>query len=476
MWGTASRPMLLSPCIRLAPSHHLVRASIAASIRRSIMTSQLAPPPWLSSLLRENNPAPKLYAWTPAHLGLFPASPSSSAPSPRPADDAHRRLYVLGLGNLGRMYALYIRTRPDPPPITLIVHRKELLSQWHESKGIEIVCRDQVHTCKDFDIEWWAEEKPPETAAAVREAADGSIIRNLLVTTKAQAALPEVDRMRRYLDAQSTVAFAQNGMSKLWPPHGASYMAARFPQDGAAGFHSLLCVTNHGLYSTGPFRSVFASPADAYLGPVLTSGTTPALAPAAPSSAAYLTAQVVGTETLAARAFSSLDVWVLQLEKLVVNTCINPLSAIMRCKTGRLFASDSAVRVMDLMLASSSRILQALVADPSSAAILASDTQAGRSVGALRAELTARFAQPRLRAMLHRVGALVQDNKSSMLQDVEAGKATTEIRDFNGWLVDAAAYLGDNGIDVGVHEQVIDLVERRVVMNEEQLAEHLLEA
>ncbi|PQK13639.1 hypothetical protein BB8028_0004g05700 [Beauveria bassiana] len=473
MWGTALRPML-SPCIRLAVSHHPVRASITAS-RRS-MTSQPSPPPWLSSLLGENNPAPKLYAWTPAHLGLTTASPSSSAPSARPADDADRRLYILGLGNLGRMYALYIRTRADPPPITLIVHRKELLSQWHESKGIEIVCKDQVHTCKDFDIEWWTEEKPPEmgSAAPVREAADGGTIHNLLVTTKAQAALPEVDRMRRYLDAQSTVAFAQNGMSKLWPPHGASYMAARFPPDGAAGFHALLCVTNHGLYSTGPFRSVFASPADAYLGPVITSGTTSALASAVPSSAAYLTAQVVDTETLAARAFSSLDVWVLQLEKLVVNTCINPLSAILRCKTGRLFASDSALRVMDLMLAASSRILQALVADSSSAAILASDMQAGRSVGALRAELAARFAQPRLRAMLHRVGALVQDNKSSMLQDVEAGKATTEIRDFNGWLVDAAAYLGDDGIDVSVHEQVIDLVERRVVMNEEQLAEHLL--
>ncbi|KAM3506539.1 hypothetical protein MY10362_002294 [Beauveria mimosiformis] len=468
MWGTASRPML-SPCIRLATSHHPVRASITAS--RS-MTSQPSTPPWLSSLLRENNPAPKLYAWTPAHLGLSTALPSSSAPSARPVDDADRRLYILGLGNLGRMYALYIRTRTDPPPVTLIVHRKELLSQWHESKGIEIACRDQVHTCKDFDIEWWAEEKPPETAAAapVREAADGSTIRNLLVTTKAQAALPEVDRMRRYLDAQSTVAFAQNGMSKLWPPHGASYMAARFPPDGAAGFHALLCVTNHGLYSTGPFRSVFASPADAYLGPVVASG----VASAPPSSAAYLTAQVVDTEALAARAFSSLDVWVLQLEKLVVNTCINPLSAILRCKTGRLFASDSALRVMDLMLASSSRILQALVADSSSAAILASDLQAGRSVGALSAELAARFAQPRLRAMLHRVGALVQDNKSSMLQDVEAGKATTEIRDFNGWLVDAAAYLGDDSIDVSVHEQVIVLVERRVVMNEEQLAEHFL--
>ncbi len=434
-----------------------------------------APPSWLSSLLKQNSPTPKLYAWTPANLGLSADTPSSSTPTTA-ADDAQRRLYILGLGNLGRMYALYIRSRANPPPVTLIVHRKELLAQWHESNGIEITTNQgQVHTLKDFDVEWWTEDKPPppETGPGtapppVREAADGGTIHNLLVTTKAQVALPEVDRMRRYLGAPTSVAFAQNGMSKLWPPHGAAYMAARFPLGD--GFHPLLCVTNHGLYSTGPFRSVFASPADAHLGSVLLQN-----AAAAPPSAAYLTAQVTSTPALAARAVSSLDVWVLQLEKLVLNTCINPLTAILRCKTAGLFAAPDGIpaQVMDRMLASTSRILQGLVADPSNAAILATDAQ-GRSVAALRAELTARFAQPRLRDMLHRGGRRVQDNKSSMLQDVEAGKPTTEIRDFNGWLVDMAAYLGDSTIDVAVHEKIIDLVERRVVMTEEQLAAHFL--
>ncbi|OAA69761.1 2-dehydropantoate 2-reductase [Cordyceps fumosorosea ARSEF 2679] len=434
-----------------------------------------APPPWLSSLLAANNPAPKLYAWTPATLGLSPSTTSSSTRRPAGPDDASRRLYILGLGNLGRLYALYIRSRADPPPITLVVHRKELLTQWHASDGIEITTHEgQVHTSKDFDVEWWTEEAPSETAAAaaaaapIREAADGGKIHNLLVTTKAQAALPEVDRMRRYLGAQTAVAFAQNGVSRLWPPHGAAYMAVRFPAGDA--FHPLLCVTNHGLYATGaPFSSVFAAPADAYLGPVALPD-----APPPPPSAAYLTAQITDTPVLAAAAFSSLDVWALQLEKLVVNTCINPLTAVLRCKTGVLFADPGGVpaRVMDRMLAATSRVLQGLVADASSAPILATDTR-GRVPKALRAELAARFAQPRLREMLHRAGRRVGANKSSMLQDVEAGKPTTEVRDFNGWIVDAAAHLGD-GVDVEVHRQVIDLVERRMVMTEEQLAAHLL--
>ncbi|KAJ2973351.1 hypothetical protein NQ176_g6657 [Zarea fungicola] len=78
--------------------------------------------------------------------------------------------------------------------------------------------------------------------------------------------------------------------------------------------------------------------------------------------------------------------------------------------------------------------------------------------------------------MLHRAGIRVKDNKSSMLQDVEAGKPTTEIRDFNGWLVDMAEYVGEaeHGIDVTAHRKVIDLVERRVVMDRQQLAEYFL--
>lgn len=451
---------------------HLKSASFLAATTRN-MVARVTVPSWMISLLESNDPAPKLYAWTPAHLGhSTQAQQSSSALSKDKEDDANRRLYILGLGNLGRMYAMYMRTRENPPPITLIVHRKELLTQWHQSDGIEIVYKGEVQKCKDFDIEFWTEEPPPESPSSssppAREAADGGKIRNLLVTTKAQVALPEVDRMRRYLDGGSSVAFAQNGMSKLWPPHGAAYMAARFPRLGS-GFNALLAVTNHGLYSEGPFRSVFAAPADAYLGPVLLQD------PQHPApSAAYLTQQVTSTPILAAREFSSLDVWVLQLEKLIINTCINPLTAILRCKTGGLFVDPHGIpaQVMDLMLASSSRILQALVADKNNERTLETDSK-GRSVAEIREELTARFDQQRLRDMLHRGGIRVKDNKSSMLQDVEAGKPTTEIRDFNGWLVDMAAYLGGR-IDVSVHEKVIDLVERRVVMNEQQLAEHFL--
>lgn len=423
-------------------------------------------PPWLSALLDDSSPPSKIYAWTPANLRQ---SQSQTSQSKIPSiSDIEKRVYILGIGNLGRMYANYLAAGPNAPPITLVVHRKELLSQWIESKGIEIVHKDGSVLCnKNFDIEFWTESPPEEGSGPVREVADGGKIHNLFITTKASAALPQVDRLRRYLDGRSTVSFAQNGVSKLWPPHGPAYMAARYP-DGN-GFNATVCVTNHGLYSEGPFKSVFASPADAYVGPVLLQHDPPA------PSVSYLTDKIVSTKSLEATSYSSLDVWILQLEKLVVNTSINPLSAIVRCKTGVLFeeADGPAIKVMDRMLVETSTIFQALVNHESTVSILKSNSSSsGNSVEETRQQLSERFSVPRLREMLHRVAQRVKDNKSSMFQDVQAGKMT-EIRDFNGWMVDMAQFLGQ-GLGVTTHEKCIDLVERGVVMTKKELGEHFL--
>ncbi|KAK3182430.1 2-dehydropantoate 2-reductase (Ketopantoate reductase) (KPA reductase) (KPR) [Lecanicillium sp. MT-2017a] len=430
-------------------------------------SSATARPQWLSSLLADSSPPRKLYAWTPAHLTQL--GPSNSAPANASAQREQDRIYILGIGNLGRMYASYLASRPNPPPITLVVHRKELLSQWDAGEGIEIVLRSgETRRNKGFAIEFW-NESPPPSGQPAREVADGGKLHNLFITTKASAALPEVDRLRGYLDSCSTVCFAQNGMSKLWPPHGPAYMAARYP-DGN-GFNATVCVTNHGLYSEGPFKSVFASPADAYVGAALLQKGPPA------PSVAYFTDQIVSTPDLEATSYSSLDVWILQLEKLIVNTSINPLSAIVRCKTGVLFEEPdgTAVQVMDRMLVESSNIFQALINHESTEAILTSGggSESGNSsVEETRRELRERFSVPRLREMLHRVAQRVKDNKSSMYQDVEAGKPT-EIRDFNGWMVEMAQFL-DQGLDVTVHEKCIDLVERRVVLDKKQLGEYFL--
>ncbi|PON20812.1 hypothetical protein TGAM01_v210320 [Trichoderma gamsii] len=429
-------------------------------------------PSWLKSLLDDTSPAPKLYAWTPSNIDSNTAS-NVNASQPV-SEDLDGRIFILGIGNLGRLYASCLSMHSPRPPITLVVHRKELLSQWIQGPGIEIMRLGQVYGGKnEFQIEWWTEEAPSH--GPVREVADANKIRNLLVITKAAAAMPETDRLRRYLNGNSSVVFVQNGMSKLWPPHGQEYMSKRYPTGD--GPNILACVTNHGVYSEGPFKSVHASPADSAIGPVLLNENAQPLAP----SVAYLTETIATAPALNGRSISRADLWISQLQKLVVNASINPLTAILRCKNGRLFEKPDGVvaQVLDRLLQEASAVLQTLINHPSSTDILASDGKSAQSLGTLREELTARFSFAQLRPMLYKIGEIVKENSSSMFQDVQDGKKT-EVRDFNGWLVETASFLSQDDssqrrvLDVSCHQAMVDLVESGAIMNEEELGKLLL--
>jgi 2-dehydropantoate 2-reductase len=355
-----------------------------------------------------------------------------------------------------------------------VVHRRELLSQWAQGDGVELTCDNAVTKNKDFDIEWWTQTAPD--LGPVREVADGKKLRNLFLSTKASAAMPEADRLRGYLDRHSTVAFAQNGMSKLWPPHGQAYIASRYQPCNAPSF--LACVVNHGVLSTGPFKSIHTAPADASIGPVL-------LNPQPPPSVGYLTGQITDAPLLKSTSVAAGELWLLQLEKLVMNAIINPLTALLRCKNGELFTrgerDNPLGQVLDKLLAETSAVLQALVNHESSIEILASCTNQNQpsitdcdmeSVRQLQEALTKRFAASYLKEKLYTFGPKVGENRSSMLQDVEAGRPT-EIRDFNGWLVDMAAFLNPE-LDVSAHRTLIQLVEQKAILDKTALTKLLV--
>ncbi|KJZ70921.1 hypothetical protein HIM_09672 [Hirsutella minnesotensis 3608] len=439
-------------------------------------------PAWLTRHLRDTSPPPKLYAWTTANLEAAApeASPLQKPHQGASIGDLERRVFILGIGNIGRLYAAQIALHPATrrPPITLVVHRKQLLSEWASGKGIELNPPGSnpgavpAGIKEPFDVEWWTKEPP--TCGPVREVADGSSLRSLIITTKASVAIPEVDRLRRYLDDSSAVAFAQNGVCKLWPPYGQTYTAHRHPHGRSPSF--LACVTSHGVYSIGPFRSVHAALGDVIVGPVPVN--VDGVPQTTSSSSTYLTQCIADAPGLHGKAVSSAELWILQLEKLVYNSSINPLTAILRCKNGGLFEEPNGIiaRVMDRLLEETSRVLQALVVHESSALILDEPSAlAGKSADAAheqRAQLVARFAQPRLRQALHAFGAKVAANTSSMLQDVQAGKPT-EIRDFNGWLIETAAFL-DPTIDMTAHRSVVEMVESNVILTKEELGRRIL--
>ncbi|QPC77020.1 hypothetical protein HYE68_007772 [Fusarium pseudograminearum] len=420
-------------------------------------------PSWLEVCCSDSRPTPTLFAWNVSNLASYDGSDLSTSTA---SGDSDKRIYILGIGNLGRLFASSLAQAPNKPPITLVVHRKELLEQWAEGQGIEILRNDKLEKNKDFDIEWWTEAEPD--IGPIREVAEGDKLKNLIITTKASASLPQVDRVRGYLDRNSTVLFVQNGMSKLWPPYGSLYVSHRYHSNHEPNY--LACVTTHGVTSQGTFKSLHASQADVAVGAVLPNSLSV-------DKTAYLVKQLLEAPHLEARSVSRGELWILQLEKLVVNAIINPLTAILGCKNGALFNEDNEIlaRVIDQLLGEASQVLQLLVAHESSAEIIGQQerrlpAEPEANIDLSPKSLHQRFSHPQLKDMIYQVGHKVRDNTSSMLQDVRAGRST-EIRDFNGWLVEMAAFL-DPELDVTCHGTLVELVEAGRTLDVDQLGSH----
>ncbi|KAI1337828.1 6-phosphogluconate dehydrogenase C-terminal domain-like protein [Xylariaceae sp. FL0016] len=445
------KKMSLSSCRRLQHS----------SQQRS--STQQVHPDWLRRVLEDRDRPSRLYAWTTENIDVNASGAGHITRKEAAISKEHqKRIYVLGVGNIGRLYAMCLAKHIDRPPITLVVHRKELLEHWAARPGIELTRYGQIQRNANFDIEWWTDAKP--ATGPIEEPALGGKISNLIVATKASDAIPQVDRLRGYLSSSSTVAFTQNGMCKLWPPLGETYVNARFEKGASPSW--LACVTTHGVTSEGAFRSTHAAPATALVGPVIPNNS-------GNGCMEYLMERIASAPDLAARQVSKKELWVSQLEKLVVNAIINPLTAVLRCKNGELFIQrdDCLPEIIDRLLGEASEALQALIMDPTSDAILV-ETANGQSLEAEREKLKDRFSFDRLRNMIYDVGAKVAENTSSMLQDVRAGKQT-EINDFNGWLIETERFI-DGELQLLTHERLVSLVQTQAALSRADIGRELL--
>jgi len=70
--------------------------------------------------------------------------------SPSEAD----RIHVLGIGNIGLFFAHSLARELNPPPITLLLHRPELLHDWEKNgRSISLIREGKPVVASGFDIE-----------------------------------------------------------------------------------------------------------------------------------------------------------------------------------------------------------------------------------------------------------------------------------------------------------------------------------
>ncbi|KAH7382904.1 2-dehydropantoate 2-reductase [Cadophora sp. MPI-SDFR-AT-0126] len=357
-------------------------------------------------------------------------------------------VHILGLGNLGRLFAHALATSPHPPSITLLFHRPSLLEDW-ESAGrqIQITSKDLTTTSSssNYSVEVIKPNPNPSSTSSdppSTPSPESEPIQNLLITTKAQHTLSALTPLLPRLTQTSTLLFAQNGLGTI------DEVTSALFSNPATRPRYLAAITSHGVYSTGPFQSVHAGLADVKVGPVdaqSTSLSTSRVQEAdqtAPFLNALTSSPLLNCTSVPARTLKSL-----QLEKLTINAILNPLTAILGIKNGEILQHAPVRKVTRLIVEECSRILISLPELQVSS--LGSDSTEGQEM-----TLTERFSPTRLLTLVQTVAQKTAANTSSMLQDVQGGRET-EIEYINGYFVRRAREVG---VECVVNERMVEMV------------------
>ncbi|KAF7930067.1 hypothetical protein BELL_0030g00340 [Botrytis elliptica] len=316
-------------------------------------------------------------------------------------------IHILGLGNLGKLFAHSLATKPNPPPLTLLLHRPKLY-EIAKAKGPKIgIHHDGVWNWEgQYNIELVSMDDVPSPL-------DIKYISNLIVTTKSHKTAEALSMIKYRFTSLSTIIFIHNGMGVV------EEVNERVFPDPKERPHYLFGIASHGVYRTDDFTAVFAGHGSVILGnPGDDIEKTP--------HGSYLLQQVIDSKLLGASEVPWDEFKLLQLQKLAVNAVINPLTALNDCLNGMIVEPSMVGGIRSDFDGLISEISQVFGSLPELQGIPG---------------LKERFSTESLRNAILNVASATSQNRSSMLQDVSKG-SETEIHYINGYIVRRAQELG----------------------------------
>lgn len=407
----------------------------------------------------------------PAPRFLSPSHPLRAYQSHDGAENMtaeQRRIHILGIGNIGTFVGHALKSIPQPPDVTLMLHRPEQYQVWREIGRRLILERNELSEHKTgYDVNWLEDGRwytsvqrprgysktPGEDKGVWVPTVDEGPIDHLILTVKAINVVLALRSVRHRLTPQSTIVFIHNGMGVIEEVN-----RDVFP-DPATRPSYVVGIVSHGLYRNKYFNVVHRGIGTTTLGVVSTNpqaalpGTeTPTtetgsntydinpepttsnnnkdaadtaspttlsptqLQPTLPKTTSYLLRTLARTPLLTPFLTNPTDLHLLQLEKLITNALINPLTVLNDCTNGHLLKNENITRTQRLLLFELSAVISSL--------------PELRGVPGLKK----RFAPERLLRIAQNVAAKTAANASSMLQDVAAGRPT-EIEYINGYVV-----------------------------------------
>jgi len=381
----------------------------------------------------------------------FASSPASMAlrglsTTPGLSTASTKTIHVLGVGNIGLLFAHSIAQFYGAQYVTLLFHRETLAEEWDAAeRETELVWNGAPDRQRGYNFE-----------ILQAPASSLSEIRNLIVATKATKTLAAFAAIRHRLSPESTILFCQNGMGIL------DEIEEKFPEAPNSQPRYMAGIVTHGVYSTRPFRIVHAGRGKVTMGPLNQPDRVGRPQPL--ETLGYFPELLTRIPALAAVHTPALQVLQAQLEKLVVNAIINPLTVLFNCRNGQLFREsdtsppgqdsmamihDPATRLMHLLLSEICQVIQSLPE--------IQDLPEKENI----------FSFGRMRDMVIDVATRTGANTSSMLQDFRANRGT-EIDYINGYIVRKGVQVG---VDTGANARIAKLVKEGRQVSLEEIME-----
>ena len=292
--------------------------------------------------------------------------------------------HILGAGSIGCLWAGSLCHQGESPRFILRHRRFETLER--QSVALKLAFKGQTF------------QYPVEVVSAPTIHYS---IKRLILTTKAQDALPALQSVKAHLSDNCQILLLQNGMGSQ------QAVCKAFP-----AYTIWAGSSTDGAYLSAPFHVVHAGIGQTWIGPLQQgSGQVEPFADLQQN----FRLKVSPCSNIAQK------LW----EKLAINCCINALSAHFNCRNGALLDGGEKERWLNLMIAETEGALRAL----------------GVKV-------------PPLTQRVYEVCQLTRNNISSTCQDVRQ-KRTTELAYMNGYLVGEAKRLG---IVLPNHEKLLQAV------------------
>ncbi|ORY01210.1 2-dehydropantoate 2-reductase [Basidiobolus meristosporus CBS 931.73] len=305
------------------------------------------------------------------------------------------RFHILGAGAIGCLLAHHLRQANYP--VTLLLRNAESLQKFGLTNSVLIT---PAHS-KDPTSQ--AIRTTGIDAEALDSRNNSEDIKHLIVTTKTYDTTVAFKSIKDRLNPDSTVTLVQNGMGVYEETIKEFYPEAR----GVEIPSFILGTTTHGCFRTEPFRVIHAGFGKMLFGAVDTEKRSTPQVNQAMGAFAKLELNV--------QVDQPYDVLRIKLfEKLVVNACINPLTATLGCKNGALLDDVHTIQLLKDTCHEAFQIIQA---------------EFGNTADSI--------SYRTLEKAVFDVCNATLDNRSSMLQDVSANRRS-EIDYINGYLVHLA--------------------------------------